>query len=573
MRSRLLGPFFSLLFALSVFYFLYGWDVLNPHFYSWLTQGDPSQHFYGFNFFNQEHWSFPPGRVQGFDWPGGTSLVYTDSLPWLSLPLKLLFQGQIFQFHGIWILLCFLLQGLSAYYFLFQACENECDATLGSFLLTLFPSFLFRAFNPSRHYSCLAHFLIFPALSLVFTSILGSNHARSPPVRLKTRPLWIALLALSLGIHFYFFFINFILWLVLETPYFQKNWRLEKWNLAKIGAGCVLLMWIFVYFVIPVTRSLDGGFGTYSMNLVSWINSEGYSILGISLPEVTSEQREGYQYLGLGIIFLSAACLSAKSEREKLKLIWKRVANSRFELLVWFLVFLALSVRLSFFQYALYDWVTAPLYLIIVYGAFRRLKIQPKKALLFTVFFLIALLLTGRLLRSSGRVGWYLSYTLVFLLFYLKPKRTILVSALMLQLMDVAPMIRSIRDENMTILADHTAENSEQDFESKGLPTFLANTDKISLVELTPSEQSPVALFALHHHLALGPVYVARGHLKQEARDFIKQSKENLLAATISNDIAYVTVDPQLIENLMKKDNLAMLRTGAYLWIKRSARN
>lgn len=545
-----------------------------------MTQGDPSQHFYGFNFFNRESWQLPPGGITGFNAPSGTSVVYTDSIPILALPLKLLFADQIFQFHGIWILLCFLLQGLGAYFFLYEACEDECEATLGSFLLSLFPSFLFRAFAPSRHYSCLAHFLIFPALWLCLTHLKTLRPQNKKTPANTSRAIWLLLLFVSLGIHFYFFFINLILWAAVESPQVYRHWKKEKWQLAKIAALFLVMMWIFGYFVIPVSRSLDGGFGTYSMNFFSWINSEGYSILGIALPEVTSEQREGFQYLGLGLLFLAGTPAFNRAHQTKLKVLWNEISGTRFELVLLFLIFLAFSVRLSFFQFALYDWVTAPLYLALFYRALKKHGLLPKKAVLFTLVFLLVFLITGRLLRSSGRVGWYLSYSLVFILFSLKPKRTILISALMLQIMDVAPMIKAIRDENRAIIADHTVENTVESFEAGQVLRFLGARKDLSLVDLTPSEQSPAALFALKHGLSLGPVYVARGHLKQEARDFIRQSKEELLAGRVMKNVAYLTVDPELIAKLMnqhsdnhsrqleRQDQLTTLRTGAYLWIK-----
>jgi len=75
-------------FALA--YHRFGWDVLNPQNSDWLLKGgDSAMSYLGWKFFRGESWHFPPGLIQGYLAPVGTSIGYTDSLPLLAFPLKI----------------------------------------------------------------------------------------------------------------------------------------------------------------------------------------------------------------------------------------------------------------------------------------------------------------------------------------------------------------------------------------------------------------------------------------------------------------------------------------------------
>ena len=83
-------PIFGMLLGGIVFLIIYGHKILNPTFIEWTMDGDAAQHFLGWHFFRSEPWTFPIGVIQSYQYPQGTSLVYTDSIPLLAIPLKLL---------------------------------------------------------------------------------------------------------------------------------------------------------------------------------------------------------------------------------------------------------------------------------------------------------------------------------------------------------------------------------------------------------------------------------------------------------------------------------------------------
>ena len=58
-------------------------------------------------------WSFPLGKIAGYLYPYTTSIVYTDAMPLAAIIAKLFYPlvGRLFQFAGIYGIICFGLQG------------------------------------------------------------------------------------------------------------------------------------------------------------------------------------------------------------------------------------------------------------------------------------------------------------------------------------------------------------------------------------------------------------------------------------------------------------------------------
>ena len=112
---RLLIP--ALLGTLA-FLWISGGGILSPTHIGWLTGGDPAQHFIGWQFFREAPLlQSPLGANSDFGMEIGSSLIYTDSLPLLAFlfkPLRALLP-QPFQYMGLWMLVCFILQAVFAW--------------------------------------------------------------------------------------------------------------------------------------------------------------------------------------------------------------------------------------------------------------------------------------------------------------------------------------------------------------------------------------------------------------------------------------------------------------------------
>jgi hypothetical protein len=100
-------------FGLVWFILVFGPSILNRRALSWIMQGDGAQHVLGWLFFRREPWSWPVGAVPSFPHPVGITVGYTDSIPWLAIPAKVLspFLPVDFLYVGPWLGLCFFLQG------------------------------------------------------------------------------------------------------------------------------------------------------------------------------------------------------------------------------------------------------------------------------------------------------------------------------------------------------------------------------------------------------------------------------------------------------------------------------
>jgi len=99
-------------FGLCAFLLVVGPDILNPHNISWLQGGDPGTHYLGWEFFRRGPWTFPVGLNPNYGMAVASSIVYSDSIPLVAIPLKILhpYLGETFQYLGLWILICFCLQ-------------------------------------------------------------------------------------------------------------------------------------------------------------------------------------------------------------------------------------------------------------------------------------------------------------------------------------------------------------------------------------------------------------------------------------------------------------------------------
>jgi hypothetical protein len=75
----------SSLFIVIIFIFIlrFGIDVINPTSTNWIlsSYSDWGQHYLGWAFFREEPINFPLGKIENYNYPSGTMVGYTDSIP------------------------------------------------------------------------------------------------------------------------------------------------------------------------------------------------------------------------------------------------------------------------------------------------------------------------------------------------------------------------------------------------------------------------------------------------------------------------------------------------------------
>lgn len=270
-----------------------GMNILNVTNIQWFGSGDAAQHWLGWNFFrNTPILQWPLGINEPYGMEVSSSIVFTDSIPLFAIIFKIISFAlpDTFQYTGIWILMCCMLQGLFSYELINRHTHDRFYSLLASVLFCLAPIMLFRMMG---HFALSAHFLIIASFILY-----GMKNANKR---------WILLIAISAAIHFYItgmILSVFVAYLAKAIITKEKtiNGALSLFFVAMLGLAAA--MYALGYFVIA--DGADGsGYGLYHMDLNAFINPmySWVSALTHPLPHQKLDY-EGFAYLGAGVSFI-----------------------------------------------------------------------------------------------------------------------------------------------------------------------------------------------------------------------------------------------------------------------------
>jgi hypothetical protein len=275
-----------------------GCALLDPQSIGWLLVGDWAQHYSGWEVYRSASWSWPPGRLPELLYPVGSSIVYTDSLPLLAIPLKAI--GGVlpypFQYIGLWMLVNCILQGLFAAALVSARSKSLITIVAGSLLFLFVPLFLRRLV----HETLMAQWVLLAALWLYF---YGAKRVGA----------WCLLVGTTALIHPYLvaMVISIQAATVIGALRARNALSVQQSGLSLALSALVatLLWYLSGSFIIPPQYG-DGGvpFGKYSFNLLGFFNPMGYSVFFPDIP-VFPDQYEGFAYLGLGIMVLCGFAL------------------------------------------------------------------------------------------------------------------------------------------------------------------------------------------------------------------------------------------------------------------------
>ncbi|MDR2172956.1 MAG: DUF6311 domain-containing protein [Burkholderiales bacterium] len=277
----------------ALFFLLLPPMVLHPANFQWLMQGDPMQAFVGWHFFRGEPWMLPLG-ASGYGMEMSSSIVFTDSIPLFALLFKLFaaWLPSTFQYFGIWVLACFVLQGVFAW--LLACCVTKrWEAQL--LLTLLLTASAVMTLKVVGHYALVGHWLILAALLFYLR----------PPT--ATVFAWCVLIGAAALAHAYLLYLVLAIWAASVLQ--RYGWREVRKALIEVVvvALCLLVvMWLAGYFTLP-TRSFSGGaeyYGRYAANLNAFWNPDWGSRFLPPLPSTPESTFEGYAYLGAGGLLL-----------------------------------------------------------------------------------------------------------------------------------------------------------------------------------------------------------------------------------------------------------------------------
>jgi hypothetical protein len=273
------------------FFLVVGPRVLYPENIAWLGDGDPVQHFLGWQFFRDAAWSFPLGLNPNYGLEVSNGIAYSDSIPLLAISLKLFssFLPHPFQYFGLWLLACFVLQAWFGWKLTGLVSEIPVIRWLAAGLFVFSPPMLWRL---HCHLSLVGHFLILAALYLVFQ-----------PAREKKTFYWAVLIAVTTLVHAYLLAMVLLLWLSdILTSSVRKtlSWRGAIQEIVIAVSVLFLVSWQAGYF--SAGHSVSGtGYGFFRMNVLSIVDPSRWSYALKDLPEGPGDY-EGFNYLGLGVI-------------------------------------------------------------------------------------------------------------------------------------------------------------------------------------------------------------------------------------------------------------------------------
>lgn len=488
--------FFALLFGVVAFFLTVGHKALDPINADWiLGRLDPTQHYLGWLFYRTGEWSFPIGLNPQFGQDLSSSIVYSDSIPLLAIPSKLLnpLLPERFHYFGLWIFACFILQAALAWKLLGLYTQNKILKLIACGFFIFFPPLLWRINTPAGgHAALVAHFLVLWALYLLLR-----------PTKSKRTLLWVSLLSITVLTHFYLFAIVALLWITdLANRCFAQHQLSIKQVFQEIAIGFVcifFLAWQAGYFAITASLNNERGYGFYGMNVLGLIDPQGWSYV---MPNSTHHYSwgEGFSYLGLGAIAAAVfAIVPAARHYQKTKKSLVGFFSNH-----WFLVILiiALSVFAISNRIGVGDWS----YAYDLPELVQRI---------------------ADILRSSARLFWPVQYLILIAIFIGIVRhysdKTALAILLLCVVVQIADTSRGwIKNRNQLAVV-HSPDKYAQNLSNPFWKEAGKNYRNLTLV---PSVDSPpnwenFAVYAATYGMRTNAVHMAR-------IDLMKQESSNL---------------------------------------------
>lgn len=255
------------------------------------TSSDPVQHYLGWQSFRHTPLlQWPIGRNWNYGEKLATSVVFTDSVPLFALifkPLNSVLPTQ-FQYFGMWILTCFVLQAIFAWALVRRFVDDRVIIALAAGLFVLTPAMLWRCWV---HEALVGQWVLLAAFNVYFAD------------RRKMAG-WTAVLCVAALIHAYLLAMSIAVWatdaLRLIACRLDSPRRVMK-RTALNFAALLGTMWAVGYFYPGSTGA--GGFGAFRFDLLSPINPETlWSVFYTG--QTHGSDYEGFTYLGAGVILL-----------------------------------------------------------------------------------------------------------------------------------------------------------------------------------------------------------------------------------------------------------------------------
>jgi hypothetical protein len=263
----------------AVFLALLGPGVLDPANIAWLQVNDPATYYLSWAFFRATPWGWPPASNPLFGLEIASTIFFTDVVPLMALAMKATIAPAAgpWQYHGVWLLLCFALQGvfaqrIAALFVTDRACRLMVVA-----LACTAPVLLWRLNGPhaqTGHYALAGQWLL-----------------------LAAGWLWVVLGTVAALVHPYLLVMVLAGW---AADLLRRGWRFALLpEAAAMATGVAGGLWLAGFQALPGGGLAEPGFGLYRANLLTLIQPQGWSLL-LGGGRWGGGEYEGFGYLGLG---------------------------------------------------------------------------------------------------------------------------------------------------------------------------------------------------------------------------------------------------------------------------------
>ncbi len=350
-------------------------------------QGDLAQHLSGWYAFVNDGWHFPLLKITLLDYPHGTTLSLTDSLPFFAFIFKPFrdFFPPLYNYFSLLFIFCYFTQALAAMLLAMSLKQKNILAVSCLILFALSAPILSIRLGGEDS-------LAFQSILIFALSLYFFNH--DGRLSLKSLQFYFGLLiAISLLIHPYLTAMSYPFYLAALYEYKKRHLTQRLLKSSLIMHGFIALE--FFIFGLGAAPGYYHTFGYCTMNLLApfygGILSQYQSLIGYP------GQDEGFAYLGVGlnIMLLSALALT----RTQLK----HIAQSYFALFALMIFFFVYAIYGNLFLGHIY-LLTLPLphsffltdtfetngrffwpcfYILLSFGIATLLKKAPRTALIF----------------------------------------------------------------------------------------------------------------------------------------------------------------------------------------------
>ena len=538
--NRKQSHLYPIFIGLIAFLLIAGPQFLSPTNVAWLVGGDPLQHYLGWAFYRNSPWTWPVGLNPLYGMEFSNSIVFTDSIPLLAIPLKAIsqFLPYPFQYLGIWVLLCFVLQSYFAFRLIGLITNSVGIQCLGSILFLFSPPLIFRL---SLHESLMGHFII---LATLYLNLKTSSRFIQTKRSYSHYLLWIILLSIAILTHFYLAVMVLVLYLadVCNRVFIKKSSSFKEVFFENVFLISIagFVAWQAGYFAIEGASATTRGFGDFRTNLLALFNSRGWSYWLTPIPlrdAVEAATGEGFQYLGAGslLLLLSAIFAVIKGKfnlRRSLRIVWKNYP---------FLIGALMALTLISFSNH------------IGFGPWNLRIPLPE--------FVTGLL---SIVRSSSRLFWPIYYTILLVILYVLIKSYS--AKIVLLLLAITATIQMVdTSAGWLPIREKVSLRTSDQFKTTLQDPFWKNAGKYykNLVTTGGHENwETFGIFASENQMATNIAYQARADLNKTLQSFSKVNQQ-LHQGPLNGESLYVFQDwkssPDQIQYDPQKDLLARI--------------